>query len=80
MPNLVSLLNTSLTTTNSNELTQPSSNPVDTGLNYQFMYKQIESAVEEIMVKYPNDPVVKELKQTLVRNLKPILEVLQRDI
>ena len=40
------------------------------------MYKQLESAVEEILVKYPNDDIVKELKQNLIRNLRPILEQL----
>ena len=53
-------------------------NQSTTSLNYQFMYKQLESAIEEILVKYPNDPVVKELKQNLLRNLRPILEQLNQ--
>jgi hypothetical protein len=43
------------------------------------MYKQLESAVEEIIIQYPNDPIVNELKQKLVNNLKPILEVIQNN-
>jgi len=46
------------------------------GLNYQFMYKQLESAIEEILLEYPNDPVVDKLKQKVVDNLKPILEMM----
>ena len=62
---------------NNNEVEQASSNSLDTGLNYQFMYKQLESAVEEIIIQYPNDPIVNELKGKLVNNLKPILELIQ---
>ena len=62
-----------------NEVEQASTNSVDTGLNYQFMYKQLESAVEEIIIQYPNDPIVNELKGKLVRNLRPILELIQND-
>ena len=62
-----------------NEVEQASTNSVDTGLNYQFMYKQLESAVEEIIIQYPNDPIVNELKGKLVRNLRPILEIIQND-
>jgi len=47
-----------------------------TGLNYQFMYKQLESAIEEIMLEYPNDPVVNKLKEKVINNLKPILEMM----
>jgi hypothetical protein len=43
------------------------------------MYKQLESAVEEIIIQYPNDPIVNELKGKLVRNLRPILELIQND-
>jgi hypothetical protein len=64
---------------NSNEVEQASTNSSSTTLNYQFMYKQLESAVEEIIIQYPNDPIVNELKQKLVNNLKPILEVIQNN-
>jgi|TARA_B100000424_G_C22896034_1_gene476596 hypothetical protein len=64
---------------NSNEVEQATTNPIDSSLNYQFMYKQLESAVEEIIIQYPNDPIVNELKGKLVRNLRPILELIQND-
>lgn len=77
MPNndLINILNTTLVEQNTRQVDQPTDNPT-TALNYQFMYKQLESAVEEILVKYPNDDIVKELKQNLIRNLRPILEQL----
>jgi len=79
MPNnLIQIVRNSLTETNANnEIEQASSNPLDTKLNYQFMYKQLESAVEEILIKYPNDDVVKELRGTVIRNLQPILTLLK---
>ena len=77
MPNndLINILNTTLVEQSAQQVDQPTDNPT-TALNYQFMYKQLESAVEEILVKYPNDDIVKELKQNLIRNLRPILEQL----
>ena len=79
MPNnLIQIVRNSLTETNTNnEIEQASSNPLDTKLHYQFMYKQLESAVEEILIKYPNDDVVKELRGTVIRNLQPILTLLK---
>lgn len=79
MPNnLIQIVRNSLSETNTNnEIEQASSNPLDTKLNYQFMYKQLESAVEEILIKYPNDDVVKELRGTVIRNLQPILTLLK---
>jgi hypothetical protein len=79
MPNnLIQIVRNSLTETNTNnEIEQASTNPLDTKLNYQFMYKQLESAVEEILIKYPNDDVVKELRGTVIRNLQPILQLLK---
>ena len=79
MPNnLIQIVRNSLSETNTNnEIEQASTNPLDTKLNYQFMYKQLESAVEEILIKYPNDDVVKELRGTVIRNLQPILTLLK---
>lgn len=79
MPNnLIQIVRNSLAETNTNnEIEQASTNPLDTKLNYQFMYKQLESAVEEILIKYPNDDVVKELRGTVIRNLQPILTLLK---
>ena len=64
---------------NSNEVEQASTSSSSTTLNYQFMYKQLESAVEEIIIQYPNDPIVNELKQKLVNNLRPILQMITDD-
>jgi hypothetical protein len=78
MSDLVKMVNNIIESKkNNNEVEQASSNSLDTGLNYQFMYKQLESAVEEIIIQYPNDPIVNELKGKLVNNLKPILELIQ---
>lgn len=81
MPNnLIQIVRNSLSETNTNnEIEQASTNPLDTKLNYQFMYKQLESAVEEILIKYPNDDVVKELRGTVIRNLQPILTLLKNN-
>ena len=80
MSNLVKMVNTIIQNKkNTNEVEQASTNSVDSGLNYQFMYKQLESAVEEIIIQYPNDPIINELKAKLVNNLRPILELLQNN-
>ena len=80
MSNLIKMVNEIVENkANSNEVEQASTNSVSSTLNYQFMYKQLESAVEEIIIQYPNDPIVNELKQKLVNNLKPILELIQTD-
>ena len=34
----------------------------------------VESAVEEILLEYPNDPVVDELKEKIITNLKPVIK------
>ena len=80
MSNLVKMVNNIIESKkNNNEVEQASNNSLDTGLNYQFMYKQLESAVEEIIIQYPNDPIVNELKAKLVNNLRPILELIQNN-
>jgi len=80
MSNLVKMVNTIIQNKkNNNEVERASTNSLDSGLNYQFMYKQLESAVEEIIIQYPNDPIVNELKAKLVNNLKPILEMITND-
>lgn len=72
---LINFINNSVANREATELTQGNQN--NSSLNYQFMYKQLESAVEEIIVAYPNDPIVNELKQKLINNLKPILDQIQ---
>jgi len=80
MSNLVKMVNTIIQNKkNTNEVEQASTNSLESGLNYQFMYKQLESAVEEIIIQYPNDPIINELKAKLVNNLRPILELLQNN-
>ena len=80
MSNLIKMVNEIVENkANSNEVEQASTSSVSSTLNYQFMYKQLESAVEEIIIQYPNDPIVNELKQKLVNNLRPILELIQND-
>ena len=79
MSNLIKFVSNLTKQQSNNEVEQATTNSVDTGLNYQFMYKQLESAVEEIIIQYPNDPIVNELKGKLVRNLRPILELIQND-
>ena len=80
MSDLVKMVNTIIQNKkNTNEVEQASTNSLESGLNYQFMYKQLESAVEEIIIQYPNDPIINELKAKLVNNLKPILELLQNN-
>ena len=80
MSNLVKMVNNIIESRkNTSDVEQASTNSLDSSLNYQFMYKQLESAVEEIIIQYPNDPIINELKAKLVNNLKPILELLQNN-
>ena len=66
MPNsLITLLGTELTTNNNTgrEVERPTPNQViEKKINYQILYKMVESAIEEMIIAYPNDPVVEELK------------------
>ena len=80
MSNLVKMVNNIIESRkNTSEVEQASTSSLDSSLNYQFMYKQLESAVVEIIIQYPNDPIINELKAKLVNNLKPILELLQNN-
>ena len=78
MPNsLITLLGTELTTNNNvgREVERPTHNQViEKKINYQILYKMVESAVEEIMLEYPDDPVVDELKKKIITNLKPVIK------
>jgi len=78
MPNsLITLLGTDLTTNNTvgREVERPTLNQVvEKKINYQILYKMVESAVEEIMLEYPNDPIVDELKIKIINNLKPVIK------
>ena len=73
--NLITLLGTELTNTTGNQVERPTNRPiVEKKINYQILYKMVESAVEEILLEYPNDPVVKEFRDKVITNLKPILK------
>jgi len=78
VPNsLIALLGTELTTNNNvgREVERPTLNQViEKKINYQILYKMVESAVEEIMLEYPDDPVVDELKKKIITNLKPVIK------
>ena len=78
MPNsLITLLGTDLTTNNTvgREVERPTLNQVvEKKINYQILYKMVESAVEDIMLEYPNDPIVDELKIKIINNLKPVIK------
>ena len=78
MPNsLITLLGTELTTNNNTgrEVERPTPDQViEKKINYQILYKMVESAVEEILLEYPNDPVVDELKAKIIKNLRPVIK------
>ena len=77
MPNsLITLLGNDLTTNNvGREVERPTLNQVvEKKINYQILYKMVESAVEEIMLEYPDDPIVDELKTKIINNLKPVIK------
>ena len=73
--NLITLLGTELTNTTGNQVERPTNRPiVEKKINYQILYKMVESAVEEILLEYPNDPVVDALKEKIITNLKPVIK------
>ena len=73
--NLITLLGTELTNTRGNQVERPTNRPiVEKKINYQILYKMVESAIEEILLEYPNDPVVEVLKDKIINNLKPVLK------
>ena len=72
---LITLLGTELTNTTGNQVERPTNRPiVEKNINYKLLYKMVESAIEEIFIEYPNDPVVKEFRNKVITNLKPILK------
>mgnify|MGYP003151457239 FL=1 len=73
--NLITLLGTELTNTLGNQVERPTNRPiVEKKINYQLLYKMVESAIEEVWLEYPNDPIVKVLRDKIINNLKPILK------
>ena len=72
---LITLLGTELTTTMGNQVDRPTNHPiVEKKINYRILYKMVESAVEEILLEYPNDPIVDKLKEKIITNLKPVIK------
>ena len=77
--NLITLLGTELTNTTGNQVERPTNRPIiEKNINYKLLYKMVESAIEEILLEYPNDPVVEKFRDKVITNLKPVLkEIIQ---
>ena len=72
---LITLLGNALTTTRGNEVERATNKPIiEKKINYRLLYKMVESAIEEMIIAYPNDPVVEEFKKKLMTNLQPVLK------
>ena len=76
---LITLLGTELTNTTGNQVERPTNQPIiEKNINYKLLYKMVESAIEEILLEYPNDPVVEKFRDKVITNLKPVLkEIIQ---
>ena len=73
--NLITLLGNALTTTRGNEVERATNKPIiEKKINYKLLYKMVESAIEEMIIAYPNDPVVEEFKTKLMTNLQPVIK------
>jgi len=78
--NLITLLGNALTTTRGNEVERATNKPIiEKKINYRLLYKMVESAIEEMILEYPNDPVVEEFKKKLMTNLQPVLKQIIQD-
>ena len=72
---LITLLGTELTRTRGNEVERATNKPIiEKKINYKLLYKMVESAIEEMIIAYPNDPVVEEFKTKLMTNLQPVIK------
>ena len=72
---LITLLGNELTATRGNEVERATNKPIiEKKINYKLLYKMVESAIEEMIIAYPNDPVVEEFKNKLMTNLKPVIK------
>ena len=72
---LITLLGTELTNTTGNQVERPTNRPIiEKKINYRILYKMVESAIEEILLEYPNDPVVEKFRDKVITNLKPVLK------
>ena len=78
--NLITLLGTELTNTTGNQVERPTNRSViEKNINYKLLYKMVESAIEEILLEYPNDPVVEKFRDKVITNLKPVLKEIIQD-
>ena len=72
---LITLLGTELTNTTGNQVERPTNRPIiEKKINYQLLYKMVESAIEEMLLEYPDDPVVEKFKEKIINNLRPVLK------
>ena len=72
---LITLLGNQLTATRGNEVERATNKPIiEKNINYRLLYKMVESAIEEMILEYPNDPVVEEFKNKLMTNLQPVIK------
>ena len=72
---LITLLGTELTQTTGNQVDRPTNRPIiEKKINYKLLYKMVESAIEEMIIAYPNDPVVEEFENKLMTNLQPVIK------
>ena len=72
---LITLLGTELTNTTGNQVERPTNRPIiEKKINYKLLYKMVESAIEEILLEYPDDPVVEKFRDKVITNLKPVLK------
>ena len=77
---LITLLGNQLTATRGNEVERATNKPIiEKKINYRLLYKMVESAIEEMILEYPNDPVVEEFKKKLMTNLQPVLKQIIQD-
>ena len=77
---LITLLGNQLTATRGNEVERATNKPIiEKKINYKLLYKMVESAIEEMIIAYPNDPVVEEFKKKLMTNLQPVLKQIIQD-
>ena len=77
---LITLLGTELTQTTGNQVDRPTNRPIiEKKINYKLLYKMVESAIEEMLLEYPDDPVVEKFKEKIINNLRPVLKQIIQD-
>ena len=77
---LITLLGTELTQSTGNQVERPTNRPIiEKKINYKLLYKMVESAIEEMLLEYPDDPVVEKFKEKIINNLRPVLKQIIQD-